>query len=129
MADLFMHAVLGGIVRLDRQESAGPDMKRHEVAFDAARVKRPHQFRREMQAGGGRRDSTLLARVNRLVVGAVALILGALRGDIGRQRHMAGGVDRLVQQRTGKIEGKQRLAGLSLLDHRGVERAEKAGFA
>ncbi len=81
-----------------------------------------------MQAGGRGCDGTLFARVDRLVVGAVLLVLRALGGDIGRQRNMADGGDRLVQRRTGKIEAQRHLAGLALLLDGRVERAEQAGI-
>ena len=87
-----------GVVGLDRQESAGPDMQRHEVPLDAARVERGEQLRREMQAGGRRGDRAFLPRVDRLVVGAVARVVGPLRGDVGRQRHVA---DRVRAPRRG----------------------------
>ena len=64
-------------------------MQRHEVPLDAARVERREKLRREMQPGGRRRDGALLAGIDGLVVGAVALVVRPLRGDVGRQRHVA----------------------------------------
>ena len=76
MADLGMHLVVGGVFRLDRQECAGADMKRDEVAPDTAFIEGGEQRMREMQPGGGSRDRSLVAGEYRLVVGAVALVVG-----------------------------------------------------
>ena len=70
--------------------------------------RRAKKLRREMQAGGRRRDRAVLAGIDRLVVVAVAFVLGARGGDIGRQRHMADGGDRLVEDRAGEVEGERR---------------------
>ncbi len=40
IADFEMHHMIVGVVGLDRQEGAGADMQRHEMAFDAERVQR-----------------------------------------------------------------------------------------
>ena len=50
LAALEVHLVVGGVVGLHRQERAGADVQRHEVARDAARIQRRHQLRREVQA-------------------------------------------------------------------------------
>lgn len=95
-----MHLVIGGIVGLDGQEGAGADVQRDEMAFDAGAIERIEQPGREMQAGCRRGDGAFLTGIDRLVVLAVALVLGALGGDIGRQRNMADGGDRLVERRS-----------------------------
>jgi len=69
----------------------------------------------EMKPGGRSRDSTLLAGIHRLVVGAVLVVLVALGCDIGRQRNMADGGNRLIERGTGKIEAQGHLARLALL--------------
>jgi hypothetical protein len=51
-----MHAVTAGIVYLDRQECAGPDMERHSMERDVARPEAIDQSIGKMQAGGRRRD-------------------------------------------------------------------------
>ncbi len=45
-----------------------------------------------------------------LVIGAVVLVDGAAAGDIGRQRHVAALVERLVEHRAVKRKGKSHLA-------------------
>ena len=79
-----------------------------------------------MQAGGRRGHRPLLAREHGLVVGRVALIDGALAGDVGRQRRVAHLGDRLVERGTMKGEGERHLAGLALRFDGGVELSEEA---
>jgi hypothetical protein len=55
--------VLGRVVGLDRQEGAGADMQRHEMALMTPSASSFGEQRvGEMQAGGGRGDGALLSR-------------------------------------------------------------------
>ena len=121
-----MHPVHGGIVALDREKSAGPDMQRHLMQRDAP-LDQPRRERfGEMQSGGRRGNRTVDLREHRLVVGAVALVGGAARRDIGRQRHVAAFVHRLVEHGPVEREGKRDLAALALRLDRGIKLTEKA---
>ena len=128
-AELRVHAVLVGVLGLHGQESAGADMEGDEDAPDAALVEAAKKLVGEMQPGGRRRDRALLAGVERLVVGAVALVRRAPSGDVGRQRHLAEALDRLVEESAGKGEAEHDLAALALLLDLGVEAHELAGGA
>ena len=108
LAGFGMHLVVGGVVGLDRQKGSRPDMQRHEMPLDALGVERREQLRREVQPGRRRRDGALVAGKDRLVVAAVALVVRALRGDIGRQRNMPDGMQRLVEER--RRRGRSRAA-------------------
>ena len=70
-----------------------------------------------------------VAGVERLVIGAVALVRRAPSGDIGRQRHLAEALDRLVEESAGKREAEHDLAALPSLLDLGVEAHELAGGA
>ncbi len=89
ITDLLVHLVLGGIIRLDRQEGAGAHMQGDKVALDAGGVEFGKEVGREMQAGGRGGHGAFLAGVNGLVVGAILLVLRALGGDVGRKRDVA----------------------------------------
>ncbi len=123
-----MHLVVGRVVGLDRQEGARPHMQRHEMPLDAALVERLEKTGREMQPGRGGRDGTVFAGIDGLVVGLVLVVLRTLGRDIGRQRNVAGGEDRLVQSRAGEIEVKRDFRLVAGLDGR-IERAEHACLA
>src|SRR5262245_40219577 len=105
-----MHLVVGGVVGLDRQERPRPDMKGNKDSLHATSVERFEHRRREMQPGSRRRDSALLSRIDRLVVAAVALVVRTLGGDVGRQRHVADSLQRLLQESAGEVEGERYLA-------------------
>ncbi len=104
MADFLMHAVLGRILRLDRQECPRPDMQRHESAVDAGGVECLEQALGEMQAGRRRGDRAFLARIDRLVVLAVALVFRPLGRDIGRQGYMADQRQRQIEIAAAPVE-------------------------
>ena len=128
-AVLGMHPVIGRVVGLHRQERAGADMQRHGVHADAARLQPRHQIVGEMQSGGRRRDRAFVVREQRLVVGAVLVVGGAARRDVGRQRHVAALRDRLVEHRPVEREGQRHLAALAFGFHGRVELAEEAHLA
>jgi hypothetical protein len=122
-----VHAVLGDVVALHRQEGARAHVQGDEPRLDAARLQPVHQLRREVQAGGRRRHRTFDACEHGLIVGAVALILRPLRGDVGRQRHQPVRGDRLVQQRPRQVEGERDLSALALPKDGRVEAGPLAG--
>ena len=123
-AMLGMHAMSFRILRPDRQEGAGPDVKRHEMLGNAVIGERAEQSVGEMKPGGRRGDRALLAREHRLVVAAVLRVGVTARGDVRRERHVAQAVDRLVESGAGEIEDKRRFA---FVPARGDGRGEAAG--
>ncbi len=124
-----MHCVARDVIHLHRQKRAGPDVKRHGVKADAARLQLAHQAFREMQAGGRRRHGALLAGEHGLIIGAVACIGRPTRRDVGRQRQLAALRNGLVQHRPVKCERQRHLACLALRLNGGVELAEEAHTA
>ena len=72
--------------------------------FHAALFQLVQQGIVEMQRGGRRGNRAGDARENGLVIGLVLRIRRSLRGDIGRQRHLAGFFERGVEIVTGKVE-------------------------
>jgi hypothetical protein len=68
-----VHRVAGEAVAAHRQEGAGPDVERDSGGRDAAGGELVEQARREMEAGGRRRDRARRAREDRLVALAVEL--------------------------------------------------------
>ena len=69
-----MHAVLAGVVGLDRQKSAGANMQGQGGEADTAACQRRDQGGCEMQTGGGGGDRALVAGEHRLIIGMVALV-------------------------------------------------------
>ena len=80
-----------------RLKRAVADVQRDGRALDAPLVQRVEKLRREMQAGGRRRDRAALARIHGLIPLAIALRVVAL--DVRRQRHVADLVDRVLDAR------------------------------
>src|SRR6516225_3408432 len=80
-----------------------------------------------MQSRGRCRDRSLRLREDGLIVGSIALVGGAT--DVGRQRHGAALVDRLVEDGPVKGEGERDLAALTLGLDGGIELAEETDFA
>ena len=68
-------------------------------ALDARRVEPANSSGVKCRPGRRRRHRALLARDRWSGSRAVALVVRALRGDVGRQRHMADRVQRLVEKR------------------------------
>jgi hypothetical protein len=101
-------------------------MQRNPLQADAAATQGVFQRGREMQSGRGRRDRAFARREHGLVVAHVALVGGALRGDIGRQRRTAEIGDRLVERRAMKGERQRHLAFAALVLDFGVEMTEQA---
>ena len=125
-----MHAMVGGVGRLDRQEGAGPDMQGHPVERDAARLRaRATSSGVKCRPAVGAATAPSSQREHGLVVVAVALVGRAPRRDIGRQRHVAALRERLIEHRAMEREGERHLAALAFFLDRGVELAEEAHLA
>ena len=105
-AVLAVHAMGGGVGRLDRKEGAGPDMQRHRVERDLPLPQARDQRVGEMQPRGRGRHRSLGQREHRLVVDAVALVGRPPRRDIGRQRHRAAFIHGLIEHRPVEREGE-----------------------
>src|SRR4051812_32035259 len=82
----------------DRLEGAVTDMQRDLGDLDPACGQCGGQLRREVQARGRRGDRSARLREHGLV--PIAIVDGVVPLDVGRQRHVADGVDRLVQRRS-----------------------------
>src|SRR5215469_9109413 len=82
-----------------------------------------------MQRGGRRRDRAFLARKHGLIVDPVLLVGRATSGDIGRKRHVAALLDRLVEYGAMERERQRRLPALALLLDGRVELTEEAHLA
>src|SRR5215469_14679029 len=82
-----------------------------------------------MQRGGRRRDRAFLARKHGLIVDPVLLVGRATSGDIGRKRHVAALLDRLVEYGAMERERERRLPARALLLDDLVELTEDAHFA
>ena len=107
---LGMHAMTFRILRPDRQEGAGPDVKRYEMLGNAVIGERAEQPAGEMKPGGRRGDRALLAREHRLVIAAVLRVGVTARRDVRRERHIPQAVDRLVESGADEIEDERRFA-------------------
>ncbi len=81
-------------------------MKRHLGEGDALGPERGQQVRVEMQRCRGRGDRPGMAREDGLVVVAVLCVRRAERGDVGRQRHVAGRRQRGVEIGARPVERK-----------------------
>ena len=91
--------------------------------------KLPHQRVGEVQAGGRRGDRAVRLGEHGLIVGAVALVGRAARRDIGRQRHVAAFVDRLVEHGAVERECQRHLPALAFRFDGRIELAEEADMA
>ncbi len=101
-------------------------MQGYAMQSDAAGAQALNDGFGEMQACGRRGDRSFLAREHGLVVGAILLVDAAAAGNIGRQRHVAALLDRLIEHRTVEREGKRDFATLAFCFDRGVELVEEA---
>src|SRR5437588_7929883 len=82
-----------------------------------------------MQSRGGSRDRALVTCEHGLVVGRVAVVGRALRGDVRRQRWLAEIGDRLVQRRPVERKRQRDLALVALGGDLGIEMAEQTYLA
>ena len=102
-------------------------MQGDEAGLHACLLKTRQQIGREVQTRGRRSDRTVGLGVDRLVVGAVLIILRSLGGDVRRQRHGAPRLDRLVQVRAGQLEIDDDLTPVALGGDERVEHRKLAG--
>ena len=97
---LGMHDVLGGVVLLHQAEGVDADLELDGLEAHALLLDALDELGREMQARGRSRSAMLLLHgVDGLVLLGIALVIG----DIGRQRHVARSVDRLVERAQGAV--------------------------
>ena len=125
-AMLAVHAMGGGVGRLDRKEGAGPDMQRHGVERDLPLPQRAIRASVKCSpAVGAATDPSASANIG-LIVDAVALVGRPPRRDIGRQRHRAAFIHGLIEHRPVEREGERDLAALAFRLHGRIELAEEA---
>ncbi len=122
LAPFLVHPVILDPVGLDRQEGARAHMQRHMHPPDPARRERVQKRRIEMERGRGRRHRARGAGPDGLIVLAVGGVGRAQRGDIGRQRHLARGLERGIEGGAGQVEAQE-----ALVARAPVERGVKAG--
>src|SRR5690349_9591952 len=79
-----------------------------------------------METSGRRRHRPLIFGEDGLIILAVLIIRLALAGDIGRQRHVAQGGNRLIENGPMEVESERDFAALALLFDPRIEGAEKA---
>ena len=99
------------------------------MQVDAAATQRRFQAGREMQSRRWRRHRALIRREHGLVVGGIAIVGRALRGNVGRQRRRPEIGDGLIERRPVKRERQRDLALFALGLDLGVEMAEQADLA
>ena len=114
LAEFGVHAMVRDRLALDRQEGAGAHVQSDEVDRHAPRDQSLHQVRGEMQPRRRRGDGPRLARIDRLVVRFVAVVLGPATGDVGRQGHDADAGDGAVEIVAADIERQRHLPALRL---------------
>src|SRR5579862_6908487 len=124
-----MHAMSGRVVRLDRQERPGTDVKRHTMERDAISGQRFNEAFGEVQSGSWRSDRSLVVRKHGLIIGTIARVGGAAARDIGRQWHVAALGERLIERGTVKCEGKSHLTTLAFGLNGSVELVEETNAA
>ena len=111
---LGVHHVLRGVVLLHQTEGIDADLELDGGKLRALGLDSSHKLGREMQARRGSSSRVLLLHgVHGLILLGVALVVG----NVGRQRHMAGGVDSLVERArlacgiaTGRLKAHQTAA-------------------
>ena len=80
----------------------------------------------EVQARGRRRDRPFGLREHGLVIRAILIVGRAPGCDVGRQRHCAALVDRLIEHRSMEREGERHLPALAFVLDGGIELAQEA---
>jgi hypothetical protein len=110
LAPFGVHAVGGHVIDGHGQEGARAHMERDEGEVDPGLGQRRHQRLVEMQARRGGRDRARAFGPDRLVILPVAGIGRAFAGDIGGQRHGAGGIERGVEIIAGEVEAQAQAA-------------------
>jgi|GEM_PF-4684458 len=106
---LGMHPVFADLLRLNRQEGPGIDMKGNVRALYALGAKPVEEVRREMQARRWRRDRPGLVGEHRLVVAGISLVSSPLRGNIGRNGHLTRRFECGIQLGARAVEGQMDL--------------------
>ena len=123
LAGFGVHRVVGGVVRRDGQERAGTHVQGDKAPGDAARVERLQQAVGEVEARSRRCDGPFSAGIHGLIVVMVARVRRA--ANVGRQRHGAVALERLVERRALAIEDEAHLRPVACL-HGGREIAGEA---
>ena len=88
-----MHIVLLNVILLDRTERAEADVQRHIADAHTLRLYFLQQFRRKVQPRRRRGRAALDLGIDRLI----ALLIGKLLLDVGRQRHLAEALERFKE--------------------------------
>ena len=115
-----MHLVIARVGCLNRQKSAGSDMKGECRPADPAAGECLQQSFGEVQSGCRRGHAHLGPGKHRLIIGTVARIAAARTLDVRRQRHRTVACQRLAECLPFKIEAQSHVAlGVLLGDKRG----------
>ena len=124
---LRVHAMRSGIGDLDRKECPGADVQRYLVQNDSPRDQARRERIGEVQSRGGCLDRARRLSEYRLVVSPIALVGRA--PDVGRQRHGAALIDRLVQNGPMKCKRERDFSVFAFSFDGGIELAEEADLA
>ena len=108
-----VHLVLGDLVLLDRPEGAKANVQRHRRDVDPLCADLVQQFVGEVQPRGRCSGRTQLVGID----GLVALVVLKLRGDVGRQRHVADLLEHRVDAFPLVGKADQAVAALHRLQH------------
>ena len=108
-----VHLVLGDLVLLDRSEGAKANVQRHRRDVDPLCADLVQQFVGEVQPRGRCSGRTQLVGID----GLVALVVLKLRGDVGRQRHVADLLEYRVDAFPLVGKADQAVAALHRLQH------------
>ena len=112
---LGVHRMPRGVLVLDGQERARPDMERHLLEGESARLHLPDQLGREMQPGGRCGHRTFELRIDCLVARVVDLL--ALAVQVGRNRNPPEVFEQLPEGHRGRpLETHDALAAVVLDD-------------
>ena len=110
---LGVHLVLGDLVLLNRSEGAKANVQRHRRDVDPLCADLVQQFVGEVQPRGRCSGRTQLVGID----GLVALVVLKLRGDVGRQRHVADLLEHRVDAFPLVGKADQAVAALHRLQH------------
>ena len=121
--------MVGGIIGLDRQERACPDMKSQRFAPDAGCIQSGNQFRREMKRRSRGSYRAVLCREHGLVIQAILFVRVALSCDIGRQGHPPGTFEQDLDRLFPFEEQHEASIGQTLFSHGGDAAAKFGNIA
>ena len=110
---LGVHLVLGDLVLLNRTEGAKANVQRHRRDVDPLCADLVQQFVGEVQPRGRCSGRTQLVGID----GLIALVVLELRGDVGRQRHVADLLEHRVDAFPLVGKADQAVAALHRLQH------------